>query len=300
MDRRSYKSHFKFNKQERSGIFFLLLLIVVFQIVYFVAKSYPTVETSNSITIDGEYQAEIDALIGRNQQKDTIPLYPFNPNFITDYKGYILGMSPAEIERLQVFRAGNQFVNSAEEFQKVTLVSDTLMESLVPYFKFPEWANKVNKRATVGVGPHALKPMVSDSLPDSGKVKDINRATAQELRAVKGIGDILSQRIVKFRDLLGGFLVEEQLGHVYGLEPEVVVRVLKNFRILESPSITKININQASPGDISKLVYLKYELAARIVAYREANGGITSFDELKEIEDFPTERLDIIKLYLQL
>lgn len=257
-------------------------------------------ETSNSITIDGEYQAEIDALIGRNQQKDTIPLYPFNPNFITDYKGYILGMSPVEIERLQVFRAGNQFVNSAEEFQKVTLVSDTLMESLVPYFKFPEWANKVNKRATVGVGPHALKPMVSDSLPDSGKVKDINRATAQELRAVKGIGDILSQRIVKFRDLLGGFLVEEQLGHVYGLEPEVVVRVLKNFRILESPSITKININQASPGDISKLVYIKYELAARIVAYREANGGITSFDELKEIEDFPTERLDIIKLYLQL
>lgn len=94
--------------------------------------------------------------------------------------------------------------------------------------------------------------------------------------------------------------MEEQLGHVYGLEPEVVERVLQDFRILESVSVVKININQASPRDISKLVYIKYELAARIVAYREANGGIASFDELKEIEDFPSERLDIIKLYLQL
>jgi len=261
------------------------------------------VETANPFTLDGEYQAEIDALISRNQQKDSIAVYPFNPNFISDYKGYVLGMSPTEIDRLHLFRTGNQFVNSAEEFQKVTLVSDSLLKRLKPYFKFPEWTKSATKGSTVGVGSRSLKPLASESLPDtynSGKVKDLNRATAEELRAVKGIGDILSQRIIKFRDLLGGFLVEEQLGHVYGLEPEVVERVLQDFRILESPSIAKININQASPRDISKLVYINYGLAARIVAYREANGGIASFDELKEIEDFPSERLDIIKLYLQL
>nr|WP_262921932.1 helix-hairpin-helix domain-containing protein [Arenibacter sp. A80] len=298
-----FKSHFKFNKQERSGIFFLLLPIVVFQIVYFVVKSYPVVETANSLTVDGEYQAEIDALRSRKKQKDSIALYPFNPNFITDYKGYILGMSPAEIDRLHVFRADNQFVNSVEEFQKVTLVSDSLLKSLKPYFKFPEWTKNGKTGSTVGVGSHALRPLASGSLSETNnsfRVKDLNSATPEELRAVKGIGDVLSQRIVKFRDLLGGFLVEEQLGHVYGLEPEVVERVLQDFRILESVSVVKININQASPRDISKLVYIKYELAARIVAYREANGGIASFDELKEIEDFPSERLDIIKLYLQL
>jgi DNA uptake protein ComE-like DNA-binding protein len=69
---------------------------------------------------------------------------------------------------------------------------------------------------------------------------------------------------------------------------------------LESPAISKININQASSRDLSKLVYIKYDVAARIVAFREANGGIASFDELIEIEDFPSEKLDIIKLYLQL
>tara|TARA_A100000171_G_C2086350_1_gene122212 strand:- start:348 stop:791 length:444 start_codon:yes stop_codon:yes gene_type:complete len=139
-----------------------------------------------------------------------------------------------------------------------------------------------------------------DNAIKPGKVKDLNSATAEELRSVNGIGEKLSQRIVKFRDHLGGFLVEEQLSHVYGLEPEVVARVLKDYRVLESPAISKININQASSRDLSKLVYIKYDVAARIVAFREANGGIASFDELIEIEDFPSEKLDIIKLYLQL
>ena len=142
--------------------------------------------------------------------------------------------------------------------------------------------------------------MSVDNAIKPGKVKDLNSATAEELRSVNGIGEKLSQRIVKFRDHLGGFLVEEQLSHVYGLEPEVVARVLKDYRVLESPAISKININQASSRDLSKLVYIKYDVAARIVAFREANGGIASFDELIEIEDFPSEKLDIIKLYLQL
>ena len=303
MNRKSFKSHFKFNKQERSGIFFLLLLIVIFQIVYFVVKSYPVTEKTNSFLEDGEYQAKIDELRSRNQRKDSITLYPFNPNFITDYKGYVLGLSTEEIDRLHVFRAKNQFVNSGKEFQKVTLISDSLLESLQPYFKFPEWTQKGSKEALVSAGSRSS--MKSESVPVHNsikleKVKDLNSATAEELRSVNGIGEKLSQRIVKFRDHLGGFLVEEQLGHVYGLEPEVVAKVLKDYRILESPAISKININQATPRDISKLVYIKYEVAARIVAFREANGGITTFDELIEIEDFPSERLDIIKLYLQL
>nr|WP_281502451.1 helix-hairpin-helix domain-containing protein [Arenibacter sp. S6351L] len=281
----------------------MLLLIVIFQTVYFVVKSYPVTEKTNSLTLDEEYQAKIDELRSRNQKKDSVTVYPFNPNFITDYKGYILGMSTEEIDRLHVFRAKNQFVNSGKEFQKVTLISDSLLESLRPYFKFPEWTRRGSVESVDGSRSPSFKSLKAVSVPDTikkAKIKDLNNATAEELRSINGIGDKLSQRIVKFRDLLGGFLVEEQLGHVYGLQPEVVKRILNDYGILESPDITKININQVSSRDISKLVYIKYEVAARIVAFREANGGITSFDELMEIEDFPSEKLDIIKLYLQL
>ncbi|MDL5510814.1 helix-hairpin-helix domain-containing protein [Arenibacter sp. M-2] len=303
MNRESLKSHFRFNKQERNGIFFLLFLIVMFQIVYFIFKWYPITENTNSLLVDEEYQAKIEELKCHSQTEDSISHYPFNPNFITDYKGYILGMSTEEIDRLHAFRAGNQFVNSGEEFQKVTLISDSLLESLQPYFKFPEWTDKRRVGLVVGNSSSSPGNWGSSSGPErfkNVKVKDLNTATAEELRIINGIGEKLSRRIVKFRDLLGGFLSEEQLGHVYGLKPEVTARILEHFKILQRPQITKININQASPRDISKLVYIKYEVAARMVAFREANGGIASFDELMEIEDFPSEKLDIIKLYLQL
>nr|WP_281502567.1 helix-hairpin-helix domain-containing protein [Arenibacter sp. F20364] len=260
-------------------------------------------ERVNSLRVDEEYQAKIDELRSLALKKDTIQVYPFNPNFISDYKGYVLGMSTEEIDRLHFFRAKNQYVNSAKEFQKVTLISDSLLESLQPYFKFPEWTHKIGEDSAVRDKPASsgsVRYIPATDTFNLGKLKDLNTATAEELRAVNGIGDKLSHRIVKFRDLLGGFLVEEQLGHVYGLEPKVVARVLKDFKILESPAMSKININQASARGISKLVYIKYEVAARIVALREANGGISSFDELLEIEDFPSEKLDIIELYLQL
>nr|WP_281503865.1 helix-hairpin-helix domain-containing protein [Arenibacter sp. F26102] len=283
-----------------------MLFIVVFQVLYFVGKSYPASENDNSFLIDEEYQAKLDELKDIIQKKDTFLLYPFNPNYISDYKGYTLGMSTDEIDRLHAFRAKNQYVNSGKEFQKVTLVSDSLLQVLAPYFKFPEWTNKGNSHSIVNNKldlSSNLKAIPIQNIGNSAiddKIKDLNKVTAEELRSIKGIGDVLSRRIVKFRDMLGGFVVEKQLSHVYGLESEVVARLLGQFKILESPSISKININQASLYDLTKLVYIKYAVAARIIAYREKNGGINSFDELIEIEDFPTEKLDIIELYLQL
>ena len=37
------------------------------------------------------------------------------------------------------FRESNQWVNSAKEFQQVTKVSDSLLATISPYFKFPDW-----------------------------------------------------------------------------------------------------------------------------------------------------------------
>jgi hypothetical protein len=86
-------------------------------------------------------QSKVDSL--KVEKQNYIPkIYPFNPNFITDYKGSKLGMSVAEIDRLLNFRKTNQYVNSASEFQKVTQVSDSLLNTISPYFKFPDWVNK--------------------------------------------------------------------------------------------------------------------------------------------------------------
>ncbi|MEP2280831.1 helix-hairpin-helix domain-containing protein [Maribacter sp.] len=245
--------------------------------------------------IDSVAQAEIDSLKIVALEKDTVRIFPFNPNFITDFKGYTLGMSVVEIDRLHVFRSKEEFVNSAKEFQDVTKVSDSLLGIISPYFKFPEWTQN-RKRKT------AFK---SNTFSQDNKLKkvvwkDLNTATAEELRKVRGIGEKLSARIIKFRDRLGGFLIEDQLQDVYGLEPDVVERALKQFKVVTKPNILKINVNTATVEELSKLIYLQKHVAQSIVNYRNLNGSINSLNELVKIEKFPSERINRIALYLSL
>ncbi|CAM3307820.1 ComEA family DNA-binding protein [Zobellia roscoffensis] len=298
---KNFKSHFRFNRQERSGIFYLLFIIVVLQVAYFVLSSSNSSDGKVDFLEDKQLQLQIDSLKAKALEKDAIKIYPFNPNYITDYKGYTLGMSLEEIDRLHNFRKEGKFANSAEDFQKVTKISDSLLQLISPYFKFPEWTQGKAK-STSSYKTFNIKQEVSSSNQREVKqtVSDLNSATIEELREINGIGEKLSARIVKFRDRLGGFLVNEQLYDVYGLEPEVVERTLKRFQVLKTPSIEKININTASAKKLSKLVYLQKQVSESIVNYRNANGSILSFDELSKIEDFPIEKIDRIKLYLAL
>ena len=290
----NFKSHFKFNKQERSGIFFLLFFLIVIQVGYFFYDAMK-IKESDLLIFDGETQEKVDSLKKLAFKLDSIKIFPFNPNFITDYKGYALGMSIDEIDRLHDFRAGDKFVNSKEEFQKVTLVSDSLLNLISPYFKFPEWI-KTNA-SKKGDDKSLLKPY---TVSKTVEPKDLNKATAEELRRINGVGEKLSARIIKFRDKLGGFLVDEQLYDVYYLEPEVVQKVLKEFKVITKPKIVKINVNTGTVEELAKLTYLQKSLAQRIVDYRNLNGGIDSLIELKKIEGFPAERIDRIALYLSL
>jgi len=134
------KSYFKFSQGQRTGIFLLFGIIVVLQLVYFFvdvsALSNDSPEKEKWLSL----QSQIDSM--KQQKHNYIPkTYPFNPNFISDYKGYKLGMSVLEIDRLLAFRKGNKYVNSPKEFQDVTKVSDSLLNAIAPFFKFPDWVN---------------------------------------------------------------------------------------------------------------------------------------------------------------
>lgn len=290
----NFKSHFKFNKQERSGIFFLLLILISIQVGYYIYNSQYN-SGPGALYHDAILQKRIDSLKRVSVKTDSLRIYPFNPNFISDFKGYSLGMSLEEIDRLHEYRATNKFVNTKEEFQEVTKVSDSLLGIIAPFFKFPEWTKK-NTSKEFYIAP-SLKKEASD---EPITLFDLNMATAEDLQKISGIGEKLSARIVKFRDLLGGFLIDDQLNDVYGLDEEVVQRALLQFTVINKPEIALINVNEASVEELSKLIYLQKDVAQRIVNYRNLNGGIKSLNDLLNIEGFPIQRIDRIALYLSL
>ncbi|MGB0896527.1 MAG: ComEA family DNA-binding protein [Flavobacteriaceae bacterium] len=278
------KSHFVFTKQQRRGIFALLVLIVALQCVYFYVDFSSDVNLSESerqkiIT----FQKEVDSL-ALLKASEKYEIHPYNPNFITDYKGYMLGMSVEEIDRLHDYRQSNKYVNSAKEFQEVTKVSDSLLEILKPNFKFPDWVSKKTKKI---VSANSYQ-------------KDINKAEAIDVHKATGLEYKLAYRIINFRNELGGFLSFEQLKDVYKLPIEDVEKVQQKFQLTTIPEIKKININLATVQELSSLGYINDYLANNIVDERVLREGFKSLDELRFVEGFPLEKLERIKLYLTL
>lgn len=288
------KSHFAFNRQQRSGILLLLLLILgLLWVYYFIDFSQEdTFDTTSSEVIAIKIQMDSLSLIESEKRKPKI--YPFNPNFITDYKGYTLGMSNEEIDRLLNFRGQDNWINSTAQFQKVTGVSDSLLHELSPYFKFPEWVSN-SKPKNDFKSDRMDKGFTQKSYAQK---TDLNSATEEQLQKVSGIGEALSKRIVTYREKLGGFSNDSQLYEVYGLNEEVVQRALNLFTVKEPKEINKINLNTASASDISTIPGVSFDMAKRIWEFRKLRGKISTIKELEKIEGLTERKLQQIQLYL--
>jgi len=289
---KEFKSYFLFSREHRSGIFLLILLICIIQIAYYVLKANNFFNSTNQLQ-DKEWllvQNKIDS-IKKNNAKIEYKPKSFNPNFITDYKGYMLGMSVEEIDRLHQYRELGKFVNSPKEFQQITHISDELLSKMEPLFKFPDWVNSKK----------SYKTFENFSKKTSKKIIpiDLNTATKEDLMNVYGIGDKISDIILKEKEKFGTFVSVEQLEFVWGISPEVLEECKLYFFVQPTQSVKKININTASTKELVKFPYFNYAFAKEIVTYRSMNGILSSIEDLAKINNCPLEKLKIIALYLE-
>ncbi|WP_299112253.1 helix-hairpin-helix domain-containing protein [uncultured Winogradskyella sp.] len=294
------KSHFQFSNQQRNGIFLLLALIVIVQCFYWFVPNIFSIaaqeipEKTNKIET---FKKEVDSLRLVEIEKRKPKIYPFNPNYITDYKGYTLGMTNEEINRLHAFRENNKWVNSAKDFQNVTKVSDSFLETISPYFKFPEWVTNPKPKYQGYSNSYS-----NSNTPKTFKQKiDLNLASTSQLQKVYGVGKKLSERIIKYRSKFnGGFISDIQLSEVYGLSPEVIERIKNDFTVKTPRVIKTFNLNSATRDELVTIQYIDYEIAHHIIEERTLREGFKSLDDLLKVEDFPIKKFDIIKLYLYL
>lgn len=75
-------------------------------------------------------------------------------------------------------------------------------------------------------GARSAPAATTDPAAGSGsKPLDLNRASAQELDALPGIGPVLAARIVEARERQGGFRRMEDLAAVRGIGPRAIERL---------------------------------------------------------------------------
>jgi competence ComEA-like helix-hairpin-helix protein len=120
---------------------------------------------------------------------------------------------------------------------------------------------------------------------------EVNSATAEEYEKLYGIGKVFAERIVTFRDKLGGFYSINQIKHVYGIEDSVFQKFKKNLTI-KPAKIKKININTATFEELTANPYFFSTVAKQIIGYRTKVKPFASVDDIKNlyfVKDHPEQ-----------
>ncbi len=133
------------------------------------------------------------------------------------------------------------------------------------------------------------KPIRSDSnnyaartsfYKKQNSIIEINSANQSELESLDGIGSTLAERIIKFRESLGGFSSTDQLKDCYGITSELFEKIKPQ---LISNGITQtIYINDVDLSTFSH-PYISRKIVKIMKAYKEHHGPFTDETELRKV-----------------
>ncbi len=123
---------------------------------------------------------------------------------------------------------------------------------------------------------------------------DLNTADSLQLTGLPGIGAWTAQKIMRYRDDLGGFVSEEQLLEIEGLPDSL----LQWFIVTDTVPVVRIRVNMASVSELRRHPYLNFYQARAIVELRRDRGKVQGPGQLSLLEEFTDRDLKRLEPYL--
>ncbi|HCY42315.1 MAG TPA: hypothetical protein DHV48_13325 [Prolixibacteraceae bacterium] len=210
----------------------------------------------------------------------TSELFSFDPNTATDNDFIRLGFTEKQVRTIRNYKSKGGNFRSKADFLKIYGISETQKVELDDYIAIPE-------RETVK----------TESVIKTAVIQiEINTADSIDLMKLPGIGEKLSKRIVKYRDLLGGFHTIAQLKEVYGLSEQVIQRIEGMIKI-DLGKIKKVDLNFAEWNELARHPYIQKNRAQQIVKFRTKYGSIHEPSVLRDSMILSIEEYARLKPY---
>ena len=132
---------------------------------------------------------------------------------------------------------------------------------------------------------------------EAGTIVELNAADTTTLKKVPGIGSAFASRIVKYRELLGGFYAVQQLAEVYGIDEERYVALAPWFTVDDS-FIQKLPVNSLPQDSLSRHPYINFRQARAIVQLRRQKKQLSGWENLALLDEFTEDDKSRILPYL--
>lgn len=284
---------FQLSKRSKRGILSLFILIICIAFIprlvnhLFANDAWEITSTNlNAVTQKLEEQ---EAKSKKNKSKKRLtykkrysgPISKFDPNVYSKNDWMKLGVSQKQASIIEKFCGRGVYSN--EDLKKIYVLPAEVFDLI--------------KDSTFYPIKSTLK--TSTSKDDTFESIELNSATTDELLKLKGIGPYFADKIVEYRDKLGGFNNEEQLLEIWKFDQEKLSQIKPHIK-LNKKVFRKLNINSATVEELKAHPYINWNVANSIVKMRDKFTKYSNFEQLKESALIDDELLNKLSPYLSL
>lgn len=202
---------------------------------------------------------------------DTHSFFNFSPNTISKDSLLLLGVSDVLANQWVNYRNKVKPFQSVNDLKKLYAMNDSVLEELKPYMLWQSKSvvpkKKFEKQSSNG---KQAQREIAVETPKTLKIR-LNAAELSELIKLKGIGNVYATRIIKYRELLGGFTGKDQIKEVYGIS-DSLFETISNQIFVDSIALKPIDVNSAETKTLAKHPYINWSVAQSVVNYRQMHG----------------------------
>lgn len=203
----------------------------------------------------------------------------FDPNIAGRERLKKFGFSDFQANNLLGYRENGGSFEKPEDLLKIYGIDSALFHHLLPLIEI-EWSNEFHKNEKENI-----------------KIVELNSADTTELMALPGIGPVYASRIIKYRDLLGGYCLTAQLLEVYNF-PEETFNLVSGYVSVDTVKLKKLRVNFLEYADLIRHPYLNSAQVNAILDARDKYGSFKNMKDIEELEIFDTETFSRIRPYI--
>ena len=259
---------FSYTKSELRGLLVLFLLLAGVLIVRYWICS----RQDNFSLVITDITEDTDQEFSGNTYQVPVPERPpsaivakIDPNTASESELLRLGLSSRAVRNLILYREKGGRFNTLHDLYKVYGIDTMYIDRINTLFRFQNQSFPDLRQSDPAIA-HTIN-------------LELNSADSAQLIKLPGIGSVLAKRIIRYRDILGGFYSVSQLNEVYGID-DSLTQSLRSYVHIDTALIERIDLNRATLEQLQNHPYITSYQAKAILSYRRITGLFKSSNEL--------------------
>ncbi|MBW6460343.1 MAG: helix-hairpin-helix domain-containing protein [Bacteroidales bacterium] len=219
----------------------------------------------------------------------------FDPNTADEETWKRTGLDGRTIRSILNYRQKGGVFRDKTDLKKIYTMQDTIYQLLEPYI----FIKKDEKPPAPSPSQHKEKKPFpeKEKAPYVIEIIELNTADSSMLVRLPGFGPYYAERIIQYREKLGGFFDLHQLLEIKGIDSTCLAGFAG--RVTADPHlILKMDLNTVTFKEMLRHPYFEYFLVKALFSHRDNVKRISSVDELRDLDIMYDELFEKIGPYL--